>query len=103
MDEARVRRALTLGPVVAAAGIAWVAVVGARGDATTLPSLVVLAGIGLAIWGTHHFGRLGPDGAEVAPAGAEPEAEPAARPKKKRKKAAPPTDEGDPGGPTSGP
>lgn len=106
MDEARVRRALTVGPIVAVAGIAWVAVVGARGDATTLPSLVVLAGVGLSIWGTHHFGRLGPEGAgataDEAPSRERPSAPtPATEPRKKRKKVAPKADDGE--GPTSDP
>ncbi len=92
MDELSVRRALTFGPLVAAAGIAWTAVAGSKNDSTLLPSLVVLGGVGLCIWGTHFFGRLGPapsafppvdppvtSGSVTSKRGAAPE------PKKKRK------------------
>ena len=87
MDEARIRRALTFGPLVAAAGIVWTAVVGGKPDATLLPSLVVLAGLGACIWGTHHFGRLGPDAPELGEP-EEPE-EPVEAPRKKKRRTKP--------------
>jgi hypothetical protein len=81
MDESQVRRALTFGPLIAAAGIVWTAVAGAKNDSTLLPSLVVLGGVGLCIWGTHFFGRLGP-----APSPFPPPEEAVVEPKKKKKR-----------------
>lgn len=81
MDESQVRRALTFGPLIAAAGIVWTAVAGSKNDPTLLPSLVVLGGVGLCIWGTHFFGRLGP-----APSPFPPPEEAVVEPKKKKKR-----------------
>ncbi len=90
VDETTIRRALTLGPLIAGAGIAWTAVVGGKPDATLLPSLVVLAGLGACIWGTHHFGRLGPDGpADIAPPDEEAVEVPKDPPRKKKRRAKP--------------
>ncbi|MBL8720378.1 MAG: hypothetical protein JNL79_30615 [Myxococcales bacterium] len=88
MDESQVRRALTFGPLIAAAGIVWTAVAGAKNDSTLLPSLVVLGGVGLCIWGTHFFGRLGPAPSPFPPPAVEEAAElaPAREPKTRKKK-----------------
>lgn len=61
-----VRTALTVGPILTCAGIAWTAMA-----PSTLSSSAVLIGFIATIWGTHKFGRLGPD-APDAPDAPEP-------------------------------
>lgn len=62
--EKDARWLLTAGPVVAAVGIAATAIVPANW--TPFASIVLLCGVGMAVWGTHRFGRLGAE--EVTPA-----------------------------------
>jgi hypothetical protein len=54
---------LTIGPILACAGIAWTAL-----KPSDLSSTAVLIGLLTAIWGTHKFGRLGLDEPEPKPA-----------------------------------
>ena len=55
-----VKLMLTIGPILACAGIAWTAI-----KPSDLASTTVLIGLLTSIWGTHKYGRLGLD--EPAP------------------------------------
>jgi hypothetical protein len=57
--ERRARRLLVIGVVASAIGIA--ATASLPSDLTIVGGTILIAGFGVAIWGTHLFGRLGPD------------------------------------------
>ena len=55
-DPRAIHTALTVGPLLTCVGIAWTAMA-----PSTLSSAAVLMGFAAAVWGTHTFGRQGPE------------------------------------------
>jgi len=66
-DERAIRTALTVGPILACVGIAWVAMSAKDSTAATFGSSAVLIGVATAVWGTHKYGRLGADAPPSSP------------------------------------
>ena len=52
-DERAIKTALTIGPILACLGIAWVAMAPKDSTSATFGSSAVLIGFATAIWGTH--------------------------------------------------
>jgi hypothetical protein len=56
VDPRAIHTALTIGPALTCVGIAWTCL-----SPSTMSSAAVLVGFATAMWGTHKFGRQGPE------------------------------------------